>query len=53
MVHHIQFDRTFAAKVWKEIFEHDPLNRNVGEKYVQVLRWGGRQDGCACVAGVS
>ena len=47
------FDRAIAAKVWKEVFEHDPLSRDAGEKYLQeVLKWGGGRDGWDCVAGV-
>jgi len=47
------FDRAIAAKVWKEVFEKDPLSRDAGEKYLQeVLKWGGGRDGWDCVAGV-
>lgn len=47
------FDRAIAAKVWKEVFEEDPLSREAGEKYLQeVLKWGGGRDGWDCVAGV-
>jgi len=47
------FDRAIAAKVWKEVFEKDPLNREAGEKYRdEVLKWGGGRDGWDCVAGV-
>ena len=47
------FDRAIAAKVWKEVFERDPLSREGGEKYLQeVLKWGGGRDGWDCVAGV-
>jgi mitochondrial intermediate peptidase len=47
------FDRAIAAKVWKEVFESDPLSREAGEKYLQeVLKWGGGRDGWDCVAGV-
>lgn len=47
------FDRAIAAKVWKEVFEKDPLSRAAGEKYLQeVLKWGGGRDGWDCVAGV-
>lgn len=47
------FDRAIAAKVWKEVFEKDPLSREAGEKYLQeVLKWGGGRDGWDCVAGV-
>ncbi len=39
------FDRAIASRVWKQVFEKDPLNRTVGEKYRQeVLRWGGARD---------
>ena len=47
------FDRAIAAKVWKELFERDPLSREAGEKYLhEVLKWGGGRDGWDCVAGV-
>src|ERR1700689_1823476 len=47
------FDRAIAAKVWKEVFEKDPLSRGAGEKYLEeVLKWGGGRDGWDCVAGV-
>jgi mitochondrial intermediate peptidase len=47
------FDRAIAAKVWKDVFEDDPLSREAGEKYLQeVLKWGGGRDGWECVAGV-
>jgi intermediate peptidase len=47
------FDRAIAAKVWKEVFERNPLSREAGEKYLQeVLKWGGGRDGWDCVAGV-
>jgi mitochondrial intermediate peptidase len=47
------FDRAIAAKVWKDVFENDPLSREAGEKYLQeVLKWGGGRDGWECVAGV-
>jgi len=47
------FDRAIAAKVWKEVFERNPLSREAGEKYLQeVLKWGGGRDPWDCVAGV-
>ena len=47
------FDRAIAAKIWKEVFERDPLSREAGEKYLQeILKWGGGRDGWECVAGV-
>ncbi|KAF5352368.1 hypothetical protein D9756_005981 [Leucocoprinus leucothites] len=39
------FDRAIASRVWKQVFEKDPLNRELGEKYKsEVLRWGGGRD---------
>jgi intermediate peptidase len=39
------FDRAIASRVWKQVFEKDPLNRELGEKYkTEVLRWGGAKD---------
>ncbi|KAF9454102.1 mitochondrial intermediate peptidase [Macrolepiota fuliginosa MF-IS2] len=39
------FDRAIASRVWKQVFEKDPLNRELGEKYKQeVLKWGGAKD---------
>jgi mitochondrial intermediate peptidase len=47
------FDRAIASKIWKEVFEMDPLSREAGEKYIQeVLKWGGGRDGWECVAGI-
>jgi len=47
------FDRAIAAKVWKQVFEQDPLSREAGERYLnEVLKWGGGRDGWDCVAGV-
>lgn len=39
------FDRAIASRVWKQVFEKDPLKREVGEKYkLEVLGWGGGRD---------
>jgi mitochondrial intermediate peptidase len=47
------FDRAIAAKVWKEVFEKDPLSREAGDKYLnEVLKWGGGRDAWDCIAGV-
>lgn len=47
------FDRAIAAKVWSEVFEKDPVNRECGERYMnEVLKWGGSRSGWACLAGV-
>jgi len=39
------FDRAIASRVWRDIFLHDPLNRETGEKYKrEVLQYGGGKD---------
>jgi mitochondrial intermediate peptidase len=39
------FDRAIASRVWGQLFVHDPLNRETGEKYKnEVLRHGGGKD---------
>ncbi|KAF9015626.1 mitochondrial intermediate peptidase [Cyathus striatus] len=39
------FDRAIASRVWRNVFSHDPLNRETGEKYKQeVLSYGGGKD---------
>ncbi|PSS05434.1 hypothetical protein PHLCEN_2v3814 [Hermanssonia centrifuga] len=39
------FDRAIASRVWRKLFAHDPLNRDMGEKYKnEVLRYGGGRD---------
>jgi mitochondrial intermediate peptidase len=39
------FDRVIASRVWGQLFAHDPLNRETGEKYKnEVLRHGGGKD---------
>jgi mitochondrial intermediate peptidase len=39
------FDRAIAARVWRQLFAHNPLNREMGEKYKKgVLRHGGGED---------
>jgi mitochondrial intermediate peptidase len=47
------FDRAIADKVWKEVFEQDPLSREAGERFLlEVLRWGAGRDPWDCIAGV-
>ncbi|KAH8155882.1 uncharacterized protein LAJ45_00894 [Morchella importuna] len=47
------FDRAIAAKIWKDVFEQDPLRRDSGERYKEeVLRWGGARSGWRSLAGV-
>lgn len=47
------FDRAIAARVWKDVFEDDPLDRNAGWRWrEQVLRWGGARDPWKMLAGV-
>jgi mitochondrial intermediate peptidase len=39
------FDRAIAARVWRQLFVHDPLNRETGERYKrEILRHGGGED---------
>lgn len=39
------FDRAIAAKVWKDLFAQDPLERETGERYKrEVLSYGGGKD---------
>ncbi|KAI1783072.1 mitochondrial intermediate peptidase [Ganoderma leucocontextum] len=39
------FDRAIASRVWRQLFYHDPLSRDTGERYKrQVLRFGGGKD---------
>ena len=39
------FDRAIAARVWRQLFAHNPLNREMGERYKkEVLRHGGGED---------
>ncbi|KAG8958394.1 Mitochondrial intermediate peptidase [Tulasnella sp. 419] len=39
------FDRAIARKVWRTIFEKDPLSRESGERYKnEVLKFGGGKD---------
>ncbi|CAL1695003.1 unnamed protein product [Somion occarium] len=39
------FDRAIASRVWRNIFSHDPLNRDTGERFKsEVLRHGGAKD---------
>ena len=47
------FDRAIAARIWKDVFEAAPLDRQKGEMFKEeVLRWGGARDGWKCLAGV-
>ncbi|KAI5797954.1 hypothetical protein DFH27DRAFT_625050 [Peziza echinospora] len=47
------FDRAIAARVWKVVFERDPVDGEAGARYrSEVLRWGGGREGWECVAGV-
>lgn len=39
------FCRVFSANIWHRCFEHDPLNRQMGERYrAEILRYGGAKD---------
>jgi len=39
------FDRAIAARVWRNVFSGNPLDRETGEKYKnEVLRYGGGKD---------
>ncbi|KAF8203825.1 mitochondrial intermediate peptidase [Pholiota molesta] len=45
------FDRAIASRVWQNVFSHDPLNRETGEKYKnEVLQYGGGKDPWMMVA---
>ncbi|KAI8968154.1 mitochondrial intermediate peptidase [Trametes punicea] len=33
------FDRAIASRVWRRLFRHDPLNRDMGERYMQEDAW--------------
>jgi intermediate peptidase len=47
------FDRAIAARIWKDVFESGPLERERGETFrSEVLRWGGARSGWRCLAGV-
>lgn len=47
------FDRAIADKIWKKVFEENPISREAGEKFrTEVLAWGGSRDPWKCVAGV-
>ncbi|GBC37624.2 mitochondrial intermediate peptidase [Rhizophagus irregularis DAOM 181602=DAOM 197198] len=44
------FGRALAGKIWKEIFEKDPLNREAGQLFrEEVLKWGGSRDPWLCI----
>ena len=39
------FDRAIAARVWRQLFARDPLNRETGERYKrEILKHGGGED---------
>ena len=38
------FDRAIAARVWQKVFSAEPLSREAGEQFKQVLRRGGGKD---------
>ncbi|KAK6361568.1 Mitochondrial intermediate peptidase [Orbilia blumenaviensis] len=43
-------DKAIADKVWKEVFVHNPVSRDAGERYKdEVLRWGGSRDPWKCI----
>ncbi len=45
------FDRAIASRVWRKLFSHDPLNRDMGDRYKQeVLKFGGGKDSWEMVA---
>ena len=37
-------DRAIASRVWKSLFDADPLDRDAGERFKHVLRFGGGKD---------
>ncbi|CAG8435758.1 6219_t:CDS:2 [Diversispora eburnea] len=44
------FCKMLAGKIWKDIFEKDPLSRDAGQLFKkEVLRWGGSRDPWLCV----
>ncbi|CAG8485533.1 12715_t:CDS:2 [Cetraspora pellucida] len=44
------FCRILAGKLWKQVFEKDPLKREAGQRFRdEVLRWGGSRDPWLCV----
>ncbi|CAG8724525.1 8778_t:CDS:2, partial [Racocetra fulgida] len=44
------FCRILAGKLWKQVFEKDPLDREAGQRFRdEVLRWGGSRDPWLCV----
>lgn len=48
------FDRAIAAKIYRQKFEADPVNRERGEEFKQgVLRWGGGKDPWEMVGSVT
>ena len=39
------FDRAIASRVWRNLFSHDPLGRESGERFKnEILRYGGAKD---------
>ncbi|CAJ0826912.1 3870_t:CDS:2 [Entrophospora sp. SA101] len=44
------FCRTLAGKIWKDLFEKDPLSREAGERFKEeLLKWGGSKDPWICI----
>ncbi|CAG8830231.1 30513_t:CDS:2, partial [Gigaspora margarita] len=44
------FCRILAGKLWKQVFEKDPLSREAGQRFrEEVLKWGGSRDPWLCV----
>ncbi|CAG8718689.1 1245_t:CDS:2, partial [Dentiscutata erythropus] len=44
------FCRMLAGKLWKQVFEKDPLSREAGQRFrEEVLKWGGSRDPWLCV----
>ncbi|KAH8099338.1 mitochondrial intermediate peptidase [Cristinia sonorae] len=47
------FDRAIASRVWRKLFSHNPLSREMGEKFkCEVLKYGGAKDPWMMVSGV-
>lgn len=45
------FGRTLAGRIWKELFEKDPLSREAGQKFKEeLLKWGGSKDPWICIS---
>ncbi|EPQ30677.1 uncharacterized protein PFL1_01578 [Pseudozyma flocculosa PF-1] len=43
-------DRAIASRVFKDLFERDPLSRGAGDKLKEVLRYGGGKDAWSLLA---